>query len=87
MEAELKSVLNREGLLADSALLHRIAWVMPDRQLDAEIDQVLAAGHVRGADCWHLACALYLAEDPAEMAFLTLDTRQLSVARKLGFQE
>lgn len=87
LEAELKSVLKREGLLADSALLHRIVWVMPDRQLDVEIEQVLDAGYVRGADCWHLACALYLAEDPEEMAFLTLDTRQLSVARKLGFQD
>lgn len=87
VEAELHSVLLRERSPATPALLRSITWVTPDRPLHAEIELVLTAGYVRGADCWHLANALYIAEDPAEMVFLTLDTRQGSVARKLGFQE
>lgn len=87
LEAELHSVLHREHVRPDSSVLERILWVIPDRPLHSEIARVLEAGYVRGADCWHLASALYLAEDPSEVAFLTLDTRQWSVARKLGFRE
>jgi len=47
---------------------------------------VLPEGHVRGADCWHLAAALDLAEDPGAITFLTLDERQAAVARSLGFR-
>lgn len=87
MEAELYSALQRERVSPDGSALERIGWVIPDRPLHAEIARVLKAGHVRGADCWHLATALYLADDPGEISFLTLDMRQWSVARKLGFQE
>lgn len=87
LEAELNSVLNRERVQPDRTVLERILWLVPDRPLHSEIARVLEAGHVRGADCWHLASALYLAEDPSEIAFLTLDTRQWAVARKLGFRE
>lgn len=85
--AELYSALQRERVSPDGSALDRIGWVIPDRPLHAEIARVLKAGHVRGADCWHLASALYLADDPGEISFLTLDTRQWSVARKLGFRE
>lgn len=87
LSAELYSALQRERVSQDVSTLDRIGWVIPDRPLHPEIARVLEAGHVRGADCWHLASALYLAEDPGEISFLTLDTRQWSVARKLGFQE
>lgn len=87
LEAELYSVLQRERVTPDSRALDRIVWVIPDRPLHAEIGRVLEAGYARGADCWHLASALYLAEDTGEISFLTLDTRQWSVARKLGFRE
>ncbi|MGK2933724.1 MAG: PIN domain-containing protein [Gemmatimonadaceae bacterium] len=87
LEAELNSVMLRERSASTSALFKGISWVMPDRPLHAEIAQVLEAGYVRGADCWHLANALYLARDPETLIFLTLDMRQLAVARKLGFQE
>lgn len=87
LEGELYSALQRERVSPNSSALDRIGWVIPDRPLHAEIARVLEAGHVRGADCWHLASALYLAEDPGAISFLTLDTRQWSVARKLGFQE
>jgi predicted nucleic acid-binding protein len=85
LEAELRSAFVREGVEPQPALLGGLSWVVPDRPLHAEIARVLAAGHVRGADCWHLASALYLAEDPAAISFLTLDERQAAVAKALGF--
>jgi hypothetical protein len=87
LEAELFSALHRERVTPDIRALDRIAWINPDRPLHEEIQRVLTAGYVRGADCWHLASALYLVKEPGEMAFITLDARQRSVARKLGFQE
>ncbi len=85
LEAELLAAFTRERVEPDPSLLSAFAWVIPDRPLHAEIARALKAGYVRGADCWHLATALYVADDPAEMAFLTLDTHQAKVARALGF--
>lgn len=86
LEAELRSAFVREGVEPDATtLLGAVSWVIPDRFLTAEITRVLESGYVRGADCWHLATALYLAEDPATIAFLTLDARQAEVAKALGF--
>lgn len=68
---------------------HRIAGIRllhPPRSLAPEIARVLDAGYLRGADCWHLATALWLAPDPAELLFLTLDDRQREIAQRLGFQ-
>ena len=50
-----------------------------------EIKRVLEVGYVRGADAWHLACALYLFADPDDATFLTLDRRQRAATKKLGF--
>lgn len=86
LEAELRSVYARERVPIDSPLPFSIAWILPDRPLTDEIARVLAAGYVRGADCWHLATALYLAKDAASLAFVTADQRQETVARALGFQ-
>ena len=61
--------------------------MLPDRPLHTEIAKVLAAGYLRGADCWHLATALYLSVDPSQLAFTTADDRQRTVARALGFAE
>jgi predicted nucleic acid-binding protein len=85
LEAELRSVFRRENAELDGDLLAAVSWVVPDRPLSPEIDRVLSAGHVRGADCWHLATALYVAEDPSTMTFLTLDDRQKTAAASLGF--
>jgi predicted nucleic acid-binding protein len=86
LEAELRSAFLREGVEPRPELLAAVSWVLPDRPLHAEIERVLAAGYVRGADCWHLATALYLVEDPAAISFLTLDDRQAAVAKALGFR-
>ena len=46
---------------------------------------MLAHGHVRGADLWHLACASFVKRRLGQLAFLTLDGRQGDAARALGF--
>lgn len=86
LEAELRAAFLREGVEEDPAILGAVSWIVPDRPLSGEITAVLNAGHVRGADCWHLATALYVAEDPEELSFLTLDSRQRVVAAALGFR-
>ncbi len=86
LEAELRSALARERLSADPAgLLSGITWVYPNRPLRGEFERVMGEGHVKGGDLWHLACALFLAPEPMDLAFLTLDKRQEEVARRLGF--
>ncbi len=88
LEAEVRSAMNREHLDGDdSLLLGSIRWIFPVETLSAEIVRVLDEGHLRGADLWHLACALHFAPDPSEISFLTLDTEQAGIARRLGFQE
>lgn len=83
--AEVLSAVARERLRLDDVLLDNVRLVRPNRSLRREIERVLTAGYVRGADCLHLATALYLAPDPSELTFLTLDERQRAVAQALGF--
>lgn len=85
VEAELRAALHREAAPSDAPLLNRVSWVSPQRPLSPEITVVLGAGQLRGADLWHLACALYVAPSPRDLFFLTLDTRQGAAAEKLGF--
>lgn len=89
LEAELRAALRREGSSGSpliDELLEPIAWIAAERALSAEIARVLAAGYVKGADCWHLATALYFSPEPADISFVTLDERQAKVARALGFK-
>ncbi|MBI2466588.1 MAG: PIN domain-containing protein [Candidatus Rokubacteria bacterium] len=87
LEAELRAALAREGVSAHTApLLMRISWIHPNRPLTREFERILATGRaLKGADLWHLACALFLAPNPQDLAFMTLDTRQREVAARLGF--
>jgi len=85
LEAELRATFVREEASGPEPFLIPITWVLPDRPLGPEIVRVLEAGYARGADVWHLATALYLADDPADLPFLTLDVRQRELARVLGF--
>jgi predicted nucleic acid-binding protein len=87
LEAEFRSALAREGVAANTGadLLTWITWVLPDRPLHDEITRVLTTANTRGADLWHLASALYLVEDPSDLAFYTLDQQQRGAAEQLGF--
>ena len=85
LEAEVRAAHARSGVSPSGRLFADIKWVYPDRQLTAEFKRVEAAGYLRGADLWHLATALFIAEDPGDITFLTLDSRQAHIAGALGF--
>jgi predicted nucleic acid-binding protein len=88
LRAEALSAARREDLALDALgpALAAISLVLPERSLEREMREVLGYGYLRGADLWHLACALFLAgEDHSELAFLSCDTAQRRVARRLGF--
>jgi hypothetical protein len=85
LEAEFRAALEREETGGGEPLLAALRWVIPDRPLSHELDQVFSAGCLRGADAWHLATALFLVEAPGDLPFLTLDQRQRSLAESLGF--
>lgn len=88
LEAEFHAAMVREEIEKSSEdLLSWITWIFPDRPLGPELRRVTKCGYLRGADLWHLACALFLAGgNPRELIFATLDHRQHEVAMKLGFQ-
>jgi PIN domain-containing protein len=86
LEAELRAAFSTEGVPFSPLILAGIGWLLPDRPLSGEYAEVLELGHSRGADLWHLAAALYLAERPGDLWFLTLDQRQRSLAEALGFR-
>jgi predicted nucleic acid-binding protein len=85
LDAELRAAFAREKVAFDADLVTWVSWIVPDRPLGPEIERVLTAGYLRGADVWHLACALYVAEDPSRISFLTLDDTQRAVAKAIGF--
>lgn len=85
LEAELRSALKRDELAFDPWLIDTIVQVKPNRSLRKELTTVLDTGYARGADCLHLAVALYISVDPMVFTFLTLDNRQEKIARALGF--
>ena len=86
LEAELQSALLRENVEEDpGSILEGIGWILPDRSLAPELGRVFESGLLKGADAWHLACALYLDPDASTLAFLTRDVAQRRVARALGF--
>ena len=86
VEAELMAAFRRELVDADIAdFTSDLALVSPDRPLSLELRRTADAGYLSGTDMWHIACALFLAPDPHELTFLTLDADQRAVARRLGF--
>jgi hypothetical protein len=85
LESELRSAFAREGVPFEPSLIAEMRWILPERPLGAEMERALAHGFLRGADLWHVACALSVVSAPSEMTFLTRDERQRAVARALGF--
>jgi predicted nucleic acid-binding protein len=86
LEAEWRAALRRERVSAiPDDVLESLTWVLPNRSLSAEIQRVLATGYLRGADTWHLACALFLDPSASELSVVTLDEPQRAAARELGF--
>ena len=88
LEAEVMAAFANpdRGREYNPSILDGIERIRPVRSLTDEIQTVLAAGYLRGADLWHMAVALYYSPEPDEITFLTLDNRQRAVAGALGFQ-
>ena len=85
LEAEVRAAFVREGVAATAEVCAGLDWILPDRALTMEIDRVAALGGLRGADLWHVACALFLDPTAGELAFVTLDLAQRRVAAAAGF--
>lgn len=89
LEAEVRAALAREGFptVDPEGFPTEIEWVLPRRPLSQEIGTALEAGHLKGGDLWHVACALFARGSAgAGLAFLTLDETQREVAARLGFE-
>ena len=87
LEAEVLTTFARERIDPDPTVFRDIAWILHERPLHDEIGRVLSNAYLRGADCWHVATALFFAPEPSSIVFVTLDGRQRAVARALGFGE
>jgi predicted nucleic acid-binding protein len=86
LEAEWRATLLRERVVGeDESLVAAVTWIIPNRPLSTEIARVLNAGYLRGADAWHLACALFLDPTGQDLSLVTLDADQAQVATTLGF--
>lgn len=86
--AELLATLSREGrpLSEADGLLDVVSLVFPSESLAAQCREALELGYLRGADLWHLACAMFLAgRERDKLLFISLDDRQRAQAKRLGF--
>ena len=86
--AETLAAASRERVAPESVLpsLGGVSLILPQRSLEPELRLALGEGPLRGADLWHVACALYLASgSEGELAFLSRDGAQRAVAKRLGF--
>ena len=86
LEAELRSACNRRGFAFPDALVSALHWIHPRRPLTGEFRVATRAGSLRGADLWHVACALCLSPTASDLAFVTMDLDQAKVAARLGFR-
>lgn len=85
LEAEVRAALARERAPLSPGLFSSINWVLPTQALTGELARVAAGGSLRGADWWHVACALHVDPSTSELAFVTLDLPQRRVAAAIGF--
>jgi len=80
----------REGQIFDPDWLSGIEWVQPGGRLGSEMDRIQALASLSPTRMWHLANAVYFADQLSltnrrtELAFITLDEQQETVARELG---
>ena len=86
LAAELAAAATRVRVPATQVapFLGAVSWLLPNRDLQPEIDEVLDAGALRGGDLWHVACALFLDRLRVPVTFVTLDERQRAVAAAVG---
>lgn len=87
-EAEVASALRRVELPHDpEPWMHAIRILHATRSLRREIRAVLNRRYLRGADCWHLATALWFQTTRGvALEFVTMDKTQGDAARALGLR-
>lgn len=85
LEAEIRAAFKRENLEFQESTIADIEWILPNRTLTPEFSEILQAGYLRGADLAHVATALYFFPQRGSLAFATLDAKQSSIAKELGF--
>lgn len=88
LEAELRGTFLRRRVNQSKCEnpLSWVTWVLPQRPLRREILRALnEGGYQRGADLLHVATALFIADKPVHLPFLTLDRKQQRIAHHLGF--
>ncbi|MCB0317501.1 MAG: type II toxin-antitoxin system VapC family toxin [Bdellovibrionales bacterium] len=88
LEAELCSVVAREEKNLDlvEKVLSNIQIFSPNKSILPECERVLSHGYLRGADLYHLACALAIDPSALEMDFISADKKQIKIAKSLGFK-
>ncbi len=88
LEAEVCSALQREKVPHEAfeQFAELMTWITPTQSLKSEIGEVLEYGYLRGADLWHVACAVYAFKIRRSIEFFSLDKNQRAVAAKCGFK-
>lgn len=88
LEAEVLAALRREKLPLSEFDDHArmIYWIAPERSLKPEVTKVLEYQYLRGADLWHVACALYIFGNSTGVEFCSLDKIQRAAAKACGFR-
>ncbi len=90
IEAELRVEFEIEGQIFDPSWLSGIEWIQPRGSLGAEMDRIQAFASLSPIRMWHLVNAVYfadrlsLANRRADLAFITLNEQQETVAWDLG---
>ena len=85
LEVEVLSAATRERFALElvEPELRKIGYVRT-HSLATESKVILGKGYLRGADLYHVATALWIQNKHTGLKFLSLDEKQLVVARKVG---
>lgn len=88
LEAEIMSAAAREGFSMEDALkvIGSVSLFFANSDLTKELRRIFEIDYIRGADAYHLACALALDPKAEELCFCSLDKKQLTIAKALGFK-
>ncbi|PWU18116.1 MAG: hypothetical protein C5B49_07695 [Bdellovibrio sp.] len=88
LEAEVMSAAVREGVPLEHAvkLIKSVSLYYASSDLIEELRRVFKIDYIRGADAYHLACALALDPTAEELYFSSTDKKQMAIASSLGFK-
>lgn len=86
--AEMASTFKREeiDMVFLEPCVQSISIYYPNASLLPYYKKILTQGYCRGANLFHLACAMQLDPEVKELSFATHDSQQKKLAEKLGFR-